>query len=354
MPRQIFKNLSIATAGPLPGQLTDQGLKRWTELRKGRFSEDFDPDVTHLLCTKEQFNEKGPRVKEALKRGKRFHIVHYDWFEFSAVQDKRLPEREYSMRNILSKQNAARRERAKIEKGKRDGERFANTNLYHIYRDREFFPYQIELNRDDEVSGEFGQKYTLCLWESNAKPHLYWFTAKFLKNKGNSQPKYHRPSPHSGKWRAEMDLFMDFFRIKTGIDWEDRVIKMKTMPSSYFQYTPPSGGKPVGRRLRFDYDYCRQVNAEIRGLVCPPVEEVMATDEEAPGTGPLVIDVDDEMSPPSTESNGDEDAPGEVTEESTGRCEALDEEEGLKSTSQGASASFTEDALTSTSPFSPR
>lgn len=67
-------------------------------------------------------------VKDALKRGKRFHIVHYDWFEFSTVQEKRLPEMEYSMRNILAKQNASKREQARIDKGKRDGEKFVNTS----------------------------------------------------------------------------------------------------------------------------------------------------------------------------------------------------------------------------------
>jgi hypothetical protein len=81
---------------------------------------------------------------------------------------------------------------------------------------------------------------------------LYWFTAKFLKNKGNSQPKYHRPTPHSAKWQGEMALFMDFFRIKTGIDWEDRVIKMNTMPSSYFQYTPPVRLHPFFLEIRVE------------------------------------------------------------------------------------------------------
>ncbi|KAL6414720.1 hypothetical protein AUP68_01252 [Ilyonectria robusta] len=293
MPRQIFKNRILAAAGPLPGQLTVDNLKHWTRIRKGEFTEAFDEDATHLLCTREQFNKRVPRVKDALKRGKRFHIVHYDWFEFSTVHDKRQPETEYSMRNILAKQNASKREQARIEKGKRNGEKFVNTNFFHIYIDRDFFPYQIELTRDDEVAGEFGQKYTLCLWESDAKPRLYWFTAKFLKKRGNSQPSYHRPSPCSGKWRAEMDLFMEFFRIKTGVDWEDRVIKMETMPTSFFQYAPPAGGKPVGRRLRFDYDYCREVNAELRGLPWPPLET--APIEEKPlDAGPLTPNTDNE------------------------------------------------------------
>lgn len=68
-------------------------------------------------------------VKEALKRGKRLHIVHFDWFEFSTVKEKRQPERDYSMRIFLAKQNAARRELARIEKGKRDGEKFVNTSM---------------------------------------------------------------------------------------------------------------------------------------------------------------------------------------------------------------------------------
>ncbi|TFB02012.1 hypothetical protein CCMA1212_006015 [Trichoderma ghanense] len=273
MPRKIFKNLVIATAGPLPGQLTTENLRQWTTLRKGIFTEDFDDQVTHLLCTREQFDQKLPRIKEALARGKKQHIVHCDWFEISAVNDKKLPEREYSMRNILAKQNAAKRELARIERGKREGERAVNTNLFHIYTDRTFFSYQIDITRDDIETGELGQRYTLCLWESNAKPHLYWFAAKFIKKKRASQPSFHRPSPCSGPWRREMDLFMDFFRIKTGIEWQDRVLRQGTMSTSYFQYSPPTGGKPVGRRLRFCYEYCLEVNAQLRGLPWPPVEE---------------------------------------------------------------------------------
>ncbi|KAK7415865.1 hypothetical protein QQX98_005554 [Neonectria punicea] len=342
MPRQIFKNRVLAAAGPLPGQLTVENLDRWSQIRKGRFTEDFDDDVTHLLCTREQFNKRVPRVKEALKRGKALHIVHYDWFEFSTVQEKRQSEREYSMRNILAKQNALRREQARIEKGKKDGEKSVNTNFFHIYIDREFFPYQIDLTRDDEAAGEFGQRYTLCLWESDAKPHLYWFTAKFLKKKGNSQPSYHRPSPCSGKWRAEMDLFMEFFRIKTGIDWEDRVVKMNTMETSFFQYTPPTGGKPVGRRLRFDYDYCRQVNAELHGLPWPPVEEDAPPNSDSLVDGPLpsIYDEENDISPgqemegcePASEADDENRATNDVHEEKS------------DPTSQGTSATDSENS----------
>ncbi|EQK98820.1 hypothetical protein G6O67_002176 [Ophiocordyceps sinensis] len=286
MPRPIFRDGVIAAAGPLPGQLTVDNLRRWTRLRQGSFSDDFGDAVTHLLCTQEQFRQRVPRVREALKRGKRCHIVHHDWFEFSTVWEKREPEREYSMRHILAKQNAARRGQGKIERGKKEGEKSVNTNLYHIYQDREFFPYQIEMTRDGDETGEpqDRQRYILSLWESNAKPHLYWFTAKFLRRKGDGQLSYHRPSRCSGKWRREMDMFMDFFRIKTGVEWQDRVLREKTMASSFFHYATPTHGKPVGRRLRFCLDHCRQVNAEIRGLPWPPVEGPVGTEPDDTNT----------------------------------------------------------------------
>ncbi len=34
-----------------------------------------------------------------------------------------------------------------------------------------------------------------------------------------------------------------------------------------------SKGKPVGRRLRHSYDYCLEINAKLRGLPWPPVED---------------------------------------------------------------------------------
>ncbi|KAF5721741.1 anthranilate synthase component II [Fusarium mundagurra] len=305
MVAQIFKNRIIAAAGPLPGQLTVENLKRWVSLRKGVFIDDFDETVTHLLCTKEQFDKKLPKVRAALKLGKGIHIVHCDWFEYSTVKNKKLPEADYSMRSLVAKENAKKREKTRIEKGKRNAEKFVDTNNFHLYRDRLNFVYQVDITRDNEFTGEFGQKYSLCLWESNAKPHLYWFTAKFLKQKGSSQPMYHRPSSHQGKWRVEMELFMDFFKKKTGIAWEDRVSLAQTMPSSYFQYEPPSRGKPIGRRLKHDIEYCRMINASIRGLPWPPPkEEERKTDsaEDESGDGPRALEEEDEVmvSPPDS------------------------------------------------------
>ncbi|KAL6853123.1 hypothetical protein J3F83DRAFT_719169 [Trichoderma novae-zelandiae] len=152
------------------------------------------------------------------------------------------------------------------------------------------------------------------LWESNAKPHLYWFAAKFMKKKGDCQPSFHRPSPCSGPWRREMDLFMDLFRIKTGIEWQDRVVGQGTMPSAFFQYSPPTGGKPVGRRLRFCYEHCREINAQLRGLPWPPVEEAQAKHEDE-ATGPQDTNTDEhngqQVNHQDTMAESDSDTPPE-------------------------------------------
>jgi hypothetical protein len=82
------------------------------------------------------------------------------------------------MRSLQAKENAKRRERERIEKGRRNGQKFVNTSIaishpimfvdantlvdfFHLYRDRENFVYEVDITRDDPETGEHGQKYTL-------------------------------------------------------------------------------------------------------------------------------------------------------------------------------------------------
>ncbi|KAG6002271.1 hypothetical protein E4U54_000918, partial [Claviceps lovelessii] len=123
---QKFKHMVIAIAGPPPEGLTIDKLKHWTEIRKGRFAQDFDEDVTHLLCTKEQFRQRVPRVKEGFKR-KRLKIVDFDWFELSAGPGKVEKVAKYCYRRLLQKQRALRREKEQLERGKLLARRFVNT-----------------------------------------------------------------------------------------------------------------------------------------------------------------------------------------------------------------------------------
>jgi hypothetical protein len=81
---------------------------------------------------------------------------------------------------------------------------------------------------------------------------------------------------------------------------------------------------------------------------------VTPVNEEAAGTGPLALDMDDEMSPSFTKANEDKEAPREATEESLDTSEAFVEVEEPESPSQNVSDSVIEDDLISTSSFSLR
>lgn len=204
MPRQIFKNRILAAAGPLPGQLTVDNLKHWTRIRKGEFTEVFDEDATHLLCTREQFNKRVPRG--TILPIHLSHLLRFQGMELTAAQSKTLSSvanastsstmtgsssrrsmtRGSQKRSIRCETSSRSRMHPKESKrGLRKGRETARSSsipvrgslsnylvpcviltdpdFFHIYIDRDFFPYQIELTRDDEVAGEFGQKYTLCV-----------------------------------------------------------------------------------------------------------------------------------------------------------------------------------------------
>ncbi|KAG9253856.1 uncharacterized protein F5Z01DRAFT_132302 [Emericellopsis atlantica] len=284
MPPQIFKGCVLACAGSLPGQLTPENVKRWTTIRKGTFLRTFDDTVTHLLCTREQFEEqrcvKDTPVKKALDRGKnetKIFILHCDWFEFSASQNKKLPVGEYQLKDRWAYDTAKQREQRRIAQGNRNAERpnYINTNLFHVYRDRVGFYYQFPIHREDTDTGD-EERYEITLWQSNALPHLYQCTVKHLRRKGDNRPSFLNFTPCAGKFWPQLKYMMDFFQKKTGIEWEDRVLcyNDESRPGKFI-YTPPMGGKPVGTRISGDdAEECWRLNAQRRGLPWPtPVPE---------------------------------------------------------------------------------
>lgn len=50
----------MAAAGPLPDNYAVETFKNWARLRNGKFTETFTDDVTHLLCSVDQYNSQGP------------------------------------------------------------------------------------------------------------------------------------------------------------------------------------------------------------------------------------------------------------------------------------------------------
>ncbi|CRK21575.1 hypothetical protein BN1723_002719, partial [Verticillium longisporum] len=244
----IFKNMVLATAGPLPGQFTEENLAMWIKQRKGQFVKDMDQSVTHLLCTDEQYKarKKIKTIKEAQQKGSRIRVVHYDWFEFSCNRNKKLPEKEYYFDNLLAEERAKRRKqlaKARFQRNLAIGEHWINPDLYRVFADVCPFEYQVELFRIfTDNFGTCEEKYVLYLFQSFAKPTLYWFGVKYYKKDDGKRwllKAINRPSPCSRPFYTEFDKFKDFFRLKTGIAWHERITKAGTTERTYFQYTPP-------------------------------------------------------------------------------------------------------------------
>ena len=59
--KPIFRGLNIALSGTYDGQWTDAKISQWVSLRAGTFSRRMSDDVTHFICTKEEFDKKGPK-----------------------------------------------------------------------------------------------------------------------------------------------------------------------------------------------------------------------------------------------------------------------------------------------------
>ena len=70
-------------------------------------------------------------------------------------------------------------------------------------------------------------------------------TARYFKRPGDSQPAVHRFPENSPTFLGPVfDHFKHFFRLRTKIDWDDRVEKAGSRPAKDWQYRPPVSGPP--------------------------------------------------------------------------------------------------------------
>ncbi|KAG7129399.1 hypothetical protein HYQ45_011423 [Verticillium longisporum] len=268
----------------------------WIKQRKGQFVKDMDQSVTHLLCTDEQYKarKKIKRIKEAQQKGSRIRVVHYDWFEFSCNRNKKLPEKEYYFDNLLAEERAKRRKQL----AKARSQRNLAIDLYRVFADVCPFEYQVELFRIfTDNFGTCEEKYVLYLFQSFAKPTLYWFGVKYYKKDDGKRwllKAINRPSPCSRPFYTEFDKFKDFFRLKTGIAWHERITKAGTTERTYFQYTPPTGGKPVGKGLTRGktLEECLELNRRLRQIHHDLFGDTQINSDDNPSTmeGPKTQD----------------------------------------------------------------
>ncbi|KAI1180353.1 hypothetical protein F4777DRAFT_574114 [Nemania sp. FL0916] len=266
--KPILKDCVVSIAGDLDDHdWREEKVRQWVQYWGGTFTSTVDDSVTHLLCTEKNFKHKISAVRIGLKN-KDTKIVLRDWLEDSINRKARLKTIGYQLDEKAKAENAKKRKIEKNEKAAANaenyiderehlpspvspGERNHRTNerrpkgFWHAYRDSTYFEHQVQLKRDDEESGNVGEKHLLTLWESNAKPHTYTCTTVFTKKSKNKAVRYALPgSPVD--LAAGLKKFKAFFRKKTAIAWDDRIDKMGSTGPEVFQYTPPSGGKPLG------------------------------------------------------------------------------------------------------------
>ncbi|KAI0400831.1 hypothetical protein F4802DRAFT_601593 [Xylaria palmicola] len=243
---KIFKGCVVSIAGELEDhEWRDEKVRQWVKHWGGTFSPTVDGSVTHLLCTKTNFDKKIAPVQFALKN-KGIEIVTSDWLEDSMYQKSRLKTRPYRLDEEAKKEKARKKKLQDIEKSSKNAVDYVDERYWHVYRDSTYFEYQIQLKRDGPDGGKLGEKHLLTLWESNAKPHNYQCTTLFTrKSRRASRHRFNEAPVHL---RRAARQFESFFRKKTGVAWDDRVAGAGAGaggPDSY-RYLPPGGGKPVG------------------------------------------------------------------------------------------------------------
>ncbi|KAI0448054.1 hypothetical protein F4803DRAFT_5541 [Xylaria telfairii] len=242
----IFKDCVVSIAGDLDDyDWREEKVKQWVHYWGGTFSSIVDGNVTHLLCTKKNFDKNIADVRVAL-RSKDTKIVRRDWLEDSINKVVRLKTLPYQLDEEAKQEKAKTRQIQKREKYSKNAENYVDEGFWHVYSDSTYFQYQIQLKRDDKESGNVGEKYLLTLWESNAKPYNYQCTVLFTKKGSRSKSSRCPPDGTPVNLKTGLKAFERLFRKKTGIEWNDRIEKMGTMGLEHFQYQPPSGGKPVG------------------------------------------------------------------------------------------------------------
>jgi hypothetical protein len=128
--------------------------------------------------------------------------------------------------------------------------------LYHVHYDTDGFEYKVVLTRIEltpNKSGKFSvEKYTLYLFESNAKPPILWmFGAKFSRQYRPTT--LYRDQCHAMTFQEAFRHFKHFFKGKTGVEWDMRLEKeqyniAQTVAGTkqLFRYTPPVLGRKVG------------------------------------------------------------------------------------------------------------
>jgi hypothetical protein len=151
------------------------------------------------------------------------------------------------------------------------------------------------------MSSSLSTNVSFQLFESNAGPPHHFMTGCIL-SRSHRQTTYYREHCHPMPFAEAFFYFKDFFRKKTGIEWDNRLEAIK-MPEDYFVYTPPILGRPVG----FVYDGYVRPELRVRESIEEDSSEEVQSGERESGSereAEVAYDTDSEVEDEDSEEGG--------------------------------------------------
>ncbi|CAG8306805.1 unnamed protein product [Penicillium nalgiovense] len=256
-----FQRIHASIVGKFQDGIGEK-IPQWIRANGGQFSRDVSPRVTHLIVTKDAFKTHAAPVESAKKIGT-IKIVSYDWLEDSLLSNTRRPKPEgpYLLKNLMkpekkeTQKNKATAKSAKVVKEIKAKVlkrpigmyRFTGAPLYwynadgtdisttadpflgpkgkkkpvrRVYQDRKTgVVYSTTLFRPSKPPVARREKYQLTLFESVAEPHTYSAYAKFSRVGISNVELLAGPRC---KLELAVNKFKQFFREKTGKQWDER------------------------------------------------------------------------------------------------------------------------------------
>ncbi|KAL9029749.1 MAG: hypothetical protein Q9196_002044 [Gyalolechia fulgens] len=265
MVRFPLTGLIIAVTGDFGPHRSHETLKRWTEKNGGQWATRMCPEVTHLICTKEDYRSKAPM--DSLMKGYRLP-PRGDYLVARAIKDAK-----------KFKQVKKQTKKATIKKGVDDFKKECQdiqkqlfSDRYQVYHDSTHFAYNIVLVRVNLLQNK-SERYVLkvcllfpCLISSPpvrlaSFTHLLTPLASLQLCTTHDVPKYYASlltyhtrdspaqksvlAPVGSDWATAFGAFTSAFQAKTKVEWDER-LKPRRLDEDAFVYSPPKDGEPRG------------------------------------------------------------------------------------------------------------
>ncbi|KAJ5091539.1 hypothetical protein NUU61_006409 [Penicillium alfredii] len=185
---KTFQKINVCCAGKFD-QLGDK-IPQWVRANGGQFSRNVDDRVTHLITTKEAFQQNVEAVQDA-KKLRTVKIVSYDWLEDSLQSKTRRPKSEnpYLLVNILEAEKQKRKLKSTqknsnptTRKRRFGSETYISSQHYHIISEADEDAYLNLLAKTrihmDEGSGVFYTATLVRPYQTSSAKERYTLTVR--------------------------------------------------------------------------------------------------------------------------------------------------------------------------------